>query len=74
MLFERSPLQKFEKELKGYIVIGHSGHRNILDNQTLNIQKSLTEKLAEIKISNSKPCILITGYAQGADELAIAAA
>jgi hypothetical protein len=74
MLFERSPLQKFEKELKGYIIIGHSGHRNILDDQKIDIQKSLRDKLAEIKVSNSKPCILITGYAEGADELAIAAA
>jgi len=74
MPFERSPLKKFAKELKGKFVIGHSGHRNILPSDKTKILNLLKVKIIQLRHKNSKPCILISPIADGADELAIQAA
>lgn len=74
MSSQTKTLQDFATELQGYLVIGHSGHRNIFPEQKDPIFCALKEKINEIKNKSTQPCVLISGLAAGADELAVRAA
>jgi len=61
--------REFKHLLKGKTVIGHSGHRDILPEDLQTIREKVGRKLKEIVEGNPKKFVLMTGFADGADEL-----
>jgi|GEM_PF-3482382 len=61
--------KQFNNLLKGKTVIGHSGHRDLLTKDLPKIREKVKDKLEEIVGENPSKFVLITGFAQGADEL-----
>ncbi|WP_421943319.1 hypothetical protein [Pedobacter sp.] len=72
--FKRGEASLSIPQLRTHLVIGHSGHRNVFEDQQKKIQESISFKLKQIRDNSQRPCLLLTGLAEGADKLAVRAA
>ncbi|WP_158859588.1 NAD-binding protein [Lunatibacter salilacus] len=61
--------KNLKTQLKDKTVISHSGHRDLLSEDFQTIREKVRGKLKEIVKGNPNKFILITGFAEGADEL-----
>lgn len=66
--------KEFLTQLNEKIVIGHCGHRDLLEEDVQVIRRKVESKLKEITGGNLNGFVLITGFAEGADELVARAA
>ncbi|GAB3570613.1 hypothetical protein GCM10027578_27220 [Spirosoma luteolum] len=56
------------RDYADYLVVGVTGHRDLLDEDKSRITEKVRVKLAQLKMNAGKPILLISAYAMGADQ------